>query len=85
MNLYEVTYTLTAIIVAKSKLEAEKLAVFDYEKIVNDVGYDSKKVEPLPIHHNWDGDYYPYGDNPMNYTLDQLILREKLGFARKTA
>lgn len=77
--MFEVVYTVSAVIAAENISLARELAKVEFKQIVLDQSYESKSVEFVDIE-NWNSDYVPYGDNPKGLTIDQIETKNKLGW-----
>jgi hypothetical protein len=77
LRLYEVSTTVTAVVLATSELEAEKLFKSDFGDIISDQGIDAQAdceisdAKSLPD--DWDTDCMPYGPHGNTLNIGQCL------------
>lgn len=71
-ELFEVTYTVSAVIAADDLVSANFWGIKQFMEIIDCHSYDKMDVVPLPVKHNWVDMYVPFGSNLKGLTISQI-------------
>lgn len=73
MKLYTVTVESELVVLANSKLEAEKIAEDSYKKDDGDLAVDADEIRSVYSIHEYWWDSYPWGDDNCTKTVKQWV------------